>query len=94
MRDLQNNGRTGPDAGQSSKTPGDVYKRQALGRTDGCLYLKLVGTIVFYSLRRDICQVSLEVEVADLYVLAHQRTVVFAEFLGLASAQHHILRCV
>ena len=33
----------------------------------------------------------LEVEVADLYVLAHQRTVVFAEFLGLASAQHHIL---
>ena len=35
----------------------------ALGRTDGCLYLKLVGTIVFYSLRRDIFQVSLEVEV-------------------------------
>ena len=33
----------------------------------------------------------LEVEVADFYVLAHQRTVVFAEFLGLASAQHHIL---
>ena len=33
----------------------------------------------------------LKVEVADLYVLAHQRTVVFAEFLGLASAQHHIL---
>ena len=36
----------------------------------------------------------LEVEVADLYVLAHQRTVVFAEFLGLASAQHHILALV
>ena len=36
----------------------------------------------------------LEVEVADLYVLAHQRMVVFAEFLGLASAQHHILALV
>ena len=36
----------------------------------------------------------LEVEVADLYVLAHQRTVVFAEFLGLVSAQHHILALV
>ena len=33
----------------------------------------------------------LEVEVADLYVLAHQRTVVFAKFFGLASAQHYIL---